>query len=112
MIDVTASDTLREVIGRALVDSDFRDQLFDDRSGALGHFDLSPADLSAIDRLDCEALEAQAAKLGSREIVIMIAPGPPEGPPEPPPEPSPGPPTPPTPPPTPAPAPPPKPKDD
>jgi hypothetical protein len=76
MSQSTASDGLKEVIGRALIDSDYRNLLFEDRPRALKGSKLSPADLAALDRLDRKTLEAQAAKLGPGEIQIMIAPEP------------------------------------
>jgi hypothetical protein len=107
----TASHTLKEIIGQALVDRDYRDLLFDDREQALTGYELSHEDTAALERLDRESLESQATKVGTGELVVMIVPpepGPPQPEPYPKPEPSPAP----EPSPKPAPSPPPKPKGD
>ncbi len=88
MSQATASHTLKEIIGQALVDREYRELLFADRARALTGFELSHADRAALERLDRETLESQASKVGTGELVVMIAPPSPS--PEPPtPEPSP-----------------------
>ncbi len=100
MSHAVASNTLKEIIGQALVDREYRELLFADRERALTGIELSPDDAATLLRLDRETVEAQAANLGTGEIVLMIVPEPPPppppGPPKPP-EPKPEPPTPPRP---------------
>ncbi len=109
MSQATASHTLKEIIGQALVDREYRELLFADRARALTGFELSHADRAALERLDRETLESQASAIGTGELVVMIVPPSPEpGPPSPGPSPTPPSPTPPSP--KPAPSPPPKPK--
>jgi outer membrane biosynthesis protein TonB len=90
MSQATASHTLKEIIGQALVDREYREALFADRERALTGFELSHADHAALERLDRETLEAQASKIGTGELVVMIVPPSPEpGPPKPEPTPKP-----------------------
>lgn len=49
-----------ELIGRALTDQDFRETLFRDRANAVERYELSPADLEALDNLSRETLEEHA----------------------------------------------------
>lgn len=84
MSHATASNTLKEVIGQALVDRAYRELLFADRERALTGFELSPADAATLLHLDREMIEAQAAKLGTGAIEMIIVPEPPPGPPKPP----------------------------
>jgi outer membrane biosynthesis protein TonB len=86
MSQATALYTLKEIIGQALVDREYRELLFADRERALTGFELSHADRTALERLDRETLESQATKVGTGELVVMIVPTPPS--------PEPGPPTP------------------
>jgi outer membrane biosynthesis protein TonB len=111
MSQATASHTLKEIIGQALVDREYREVLFADRERALTGFELSHADRAALERLDRETLESQASKVGTGELVVFIAPpSPPEPPPTPEPTPTPKPSPKPEPSPKPGPPPPPKPK--
>jgi hypothetical protein len=83
---------LAEIVGRALVDDRFRDQLFEDREQVLSGLGLSEEALSMLSGIDRSSLDAHAAKLGGGTLVSMIAPEPepePEPVPEPEPEPEP-----------------------
>jgi len=80
---------LTEVIGRALVDKDFFEMLFQNRELALRGFDLSDGDRKTLDRLDRATLEAHAEKVGNGPIRLMIVPEPAPAPPPPPPPPPP-----------------------
>jgi hypothetical protein len=67
---------LSEVIGRALVDEDYRNQLFENREAALKGIKLSKADRAALDDIDRKMLEAHATRLtGSEATAITIAVG-------------------------------------
>ncbi len=90
MSSTQAPVDLSEIIGRALVDKDFRERLFRDPEAALVGIDLCEEDRITLDRLDRASLEAHAAKIGTGKIVSMIVPAPPpEQEPEPEPEPEP-----------------------
>jgi hypothetical protein len=67
---------LSEVIGRALVDANYREQLFEDREAALKGVKLSESDRATLDTIDREMLEAHAARIqGSAATAVTIAVG-------------------------------------
>ena len=88
MNSTQATVDLAEIVGRALVDQEFRDRLFDDRDQTLEGITLVDEDRQVLDRLERASFESHAEKLGTRQAVAMIFPEPPP-PPEPPPEPEP-----------------------
>lgn len=66
-----ASPGLTEVIGRALTDEKFRETLFQHREQALANFQLSDADLQALDSLSQADLEAHAQRFGEGSASAM-----------------------------------------
>jgi hypothetical protein len=108
---------VHEILGRAMVDPEFRDRLYTDRASALATFDpsspLEKEDLAILDGVSREQIEAHSAGIVFSPYAIIWPPSdpdpvpPPENPPVPPdptpkpkpdPEPKPEPPKPPTPP--------------
>ena len=59
-----ASPGLSEVIGRALTDERFRESLFQNRESALGGYQLTDTDMTALDSLSREQLEQHAERFG------------------------------------------------
>ena len=54
------------VIGRAVVDSEFRDILFTDPDRALAGYDLAEAEMAALKAIDAEAIASFAGILDER----------------------------------------------
>ena len=82
----------QDLIGKALVDKDFRDKLFTDRPEAVKGFTLSPDEQQALAGLTKEQFEEQAAKITAGQqamMVMMPTPTEPPDPTEPEPEPDP-----------------------
>ena len=59
-------DALEAVIGRAVIDEEFRLALFADPDSALAGYELTEAELAALRTLDAENLDAFAGGPGSR----------------------------------------------
>lgn len=70
---IEASGGLAEVIGRALIDKQFREQLYTDREAALRGFHLSKGDLRSLKNLEKDTLDAHANALGAGERALRIA---------------------------------------
>jgi ADP-ribosylglycohydrolase len=66
-----ASRGLTELLGRALTDHEFRDQLFRDRNAATHGYQLTPADHAALENLDRGQLDQQAQKLSAGSASAM-----------------------------------------
>ena len=66
-----ASAGFTELLGRALTDTEFRDELFRDRSKVVRRFRLSKADLATLDSLTKRQLEEQAGRLGGRAAITI-----------------------------------------
>ena len=64
---------LAEVLGRALIDKEFRELLFEDRTKALRGTRLAKADREALDDLDRKEVETQAVRLKGKKSNITIA---------------------------------------
>jgi len=67
-----ASKGLTELIGRALMDEQFRDRLFKDRAGATKDFQLTETDRFALENLKREDLEQNAEVFGSAAALPAI----------------------------------------
>lgn len=62
---------LEAVIGRAIVDMEFRDRLFADPCATLEEYELSEAELAALKKMDVETLDAYGSKLGARVLKAL-----------------------------------------
>ena len=56
------SEGLTELIGRALTDRQFREALYQDRAKTIERYQLTPADLEALDNLSREMLDEHARR--------------------------------------------------
>jgi hypothetical protein len=59
-------EALEAIIGRAVIDVEFRLALFADPDSALAGYDLTEGELTALKTLDAESLDAFARGSGSR----------------------------------------------
>jgi acyl-CoA hydrolase len=57
---------VEQIIGRAVVDPSFREQLIADARTACAGYDLTDEELEALEKLDAESLQAFAGKLDPR----------------------------------------------
>jgi hypothetical protein len=64
---------LEAIIGRAVIDAEFRLALFADPDAALADFELTAGEAAAIKMLDAESLDAFAKSVGSRVIKKLQA---------------------------------------
>ena len=62
---------LEDVIGRAILDEEFRMTLFADPASALAGYELTAAELMALKSMDAENLDACADVLG-RQVLRML----------------------------------------
>jgi hypothetical protein len=60
---------LNDVLSRALVDDDFREQLFADRETALGEYELSAFDKQFLDSVPKSVLDRNAESLREESVV-------------------------------------------
>lgn len=56
---------LTELIGRALIDEGFRNELYRDRAAATREFQLTESDLEALETISKDQLESHARQFGS-----------------------------------------------
>lgn len=61
-----SQEAVQQVIGRAITDAEFRQQLIDDARAACSDYDLTEEELTALDALDAASLQAFAGKLDAR----------------------------------------------
>lgn len=61
-----SQDAVQKVIGRAITDAEFRQQLLDDAHAACADYDLSEEELAALEALDPDSLKLFAGKLDAR----------------------------------------------
>ncbi len=61
-----SKQAVEAVIGRAVVDSEFRDILFEDPDRALAGYDLAEAEVAALKAVDAEAMASFAGSLDER----------------------------------------------
>ena len=66
-------EALEAVIGRAVIDEEFRVALFADPDAALAGYALTEGELAALRTLDAENLDAFAGGPGSRVIRMLEA---------------------------------------
>lgn len=62
---------LEAIIGRAIVDKEFRDRLFADPEAALAGYELNESERAALRKMDVETLEACGGSLGRRIAMNM-----------------------------------------
>jgi hypothetical protein len=61
----TPSQQFHDLIGKAIVDKDFRDLLYTDRAAAIAGFQLSDVEIGYLDQIDRDILETEAKKVAS-----------------------------------------------
>ncbi len=61
-----SQEAVQQVIGRAITDAEFRQQLIDNARAACAGYDLSEDELDALEALDQESLKAFAGTLDPR----------------------------------------------
>lgn len=59
-------EAVQQVIGRAITDAEFRQQLIDDARAACQGYDLTDEELDALEALDSDSLKAFAGTLDAR----------------------------------------------
>lgn len=59
-------EAVQQVIGRAITDDEFRQQLIDNARAACAGYDLSDDELDALEALDQESMRAFAGTLDAR----------------------------------------------
>jgi hypothetical protein len=59
-------EAVQQIIGRAITDAEFRQQLIDDARSACAGYDLTDDELNALEALDQESLKAFAGTLDPR----------------------------------------------
>lgn len=64
---------LEAVIGRAILDEEFRLALFADPEAVLVEYELTEQEMAAIRSVDAESLEASAVGLGQRTLKKLMA---------------------------------------
>ncbi|GAB4442236.1 MAG: Franean1_4349 family RiPP [Chloroflexi bacterium OHK40] len=57
---------VQQIIGRAVTDPEFRQQLIDDARSACAGYDLTDDELNALEALDQESMQAFAGTLDAR----------------------------------------------
>jgi hypothetical protein len=67
---------LEDVIGRAILDSEFRLKLFADPDSILAGYELTSAELAALKSIDAESLDACADGIGRRVLRTLVLTGP------------------------------------
>jgi len=66
-----ASKGLTELIGRALMDEQFREKLFEDRAAAAKEYNLTQTDQVALENLKREDLQQNAEVFGSASAIMI-----------------------------------------
>ncbi|MEI7643945.1 MAG: Franean1_4349 family RiPP [Chloroflexales bacterium] len=61
-----SQEAVQQIIGRAVTDAAFRQQLIDNAHEACKEYDLTPEELSALEALDAASLKAFAGSLDVR----------------------------------------------
>ncbi|EFO81008.1 hypothetical protein OSCT_1111 [Oscillochloris trichoides DG-6] len=61
-----SQEVVQQIIGRAVTDAAFRQQLIDNAKEACKGYDLTPEELEALEALDAESLKAFAGSLDVR----------------------------------------------
>jgi hypothetical protein len=66
---------LEAVIGRAIVDQEFRMALFADPTAALAEYELTEAEVAALRMVDAESLDACGSGLARRVLTTLASTG-------------------------------------
>ncbi|MEI8165167.1 MAG: Franean1_4349 family RiPP [Chloroflexales bacterium] len=61
-----SQEVVQQIIGRAITDAEFRQKLIDNAHAACVGYDLTEAELVALEALDQESIQAVAGKLDPR----------------------------------------------
>ena len=61
-----SQQVVQQIIGRAITDAEFRQQLIDNARAACAGYELSDDELDALEALDQESMKAFAGKLDAR----------------------------------------------
>lgn len=61
-----SAEAVQQIIGRAITDAEFRQQLIDNARTACKDYDLTTEELDALEALDAESMKAFAGTLDSR----------------------------------------------
>lgn len=61
-----SAEAVQQIIGRAITDAEFRQQLIDDARAACAGYDLTAEELDALEALDAESMKTFAGTLDSR----------------------------------------------
>lgn len=61
-----SQEVVQQIIGRAVTDAEFRQQLIDNARAACAGYDLSTEELDALEALDSESLKSFAGTLDTR----------------------------------------------
>ncbi|ABY36519.1 MULTISPECIES: Franean1_4349 family RiPP [Chloroflexus] len=61
-----SQSAVEQIIGRAVIDAEFREKLIADARAACAGYDLTDEELEALERLDAESLQSFAGKLDPR----------------------------------------------
>jgi len=68
-----SKETLQAVIGKAVLDSEFREALFADPDQALEGYELTEEEVAALKTIDAETMESFAGSLDERISKSIIA---------------------------------------
>lgn len=61
-----SQSAVEQIIGRAVIDAEFREKLIADARAACAGYDLTDEELEALEHLDAESLQSFAGKLDPR----------------------------------------------
>ena len=70
-----SKEAVEAIVGKAVVDSQFREALFADPDEALGGYDLTQEEVAALKAIDAETMESFAGTLDERISKAFIAGG-------------------------------------
>jgi hypothetical protein len=68
-----SKEAVEAIIGKAVLDSEWREQLFANPEEVLGGYDLTEEEMAALKAIDAETLESFAGTLDERISKAMIA---------------------------------------
>jgi len=70
-----SKEAVEAIIGKAVVDSEFREALFADPDEALTGYDLTQEEVAALKAIDAETMESFAGTLDERISKVFVAAG-------------------------------------
>ena len=80
MSDTPSQGNFQDLIGKALVDADFRKLIYSDRDQALQGYSLTAEEAKALDGITPEMMEEQATRVAGGMSPIVMMPSPDPGP--------------------------------